>query len=136
MAKVLTFNQALKLWVLAIVSAGLLYSGGYLSDWLISPPTASIWMRWLGVAVAVGSIVPWLFFIAWALSTADEYHRHVVLVGTAMAFVGELLAHIGFNVMQDARIVSWSTHLQEIPVAMILWVLGIALSAFYQRLRP
>ena len=53
------------------------------------------------------------------VSTIDEYHRHVVLVGAAVAFVGELLVHIGFNVMQDARLVSWSTHLQEIPVAGI-----------------
>jgi hypothetical protein len=77
----------------------------------------------------------WLLFVAWVVSAADEYHRHVALVGTALAFVGELLVHIGFNVLQDARILSWSVHVQEIPVAMIVWLISVAASAFYHRLR-
>ena len=131
--KVIPLNQALKLLVLAIASAGLLYASGYLVDYLTA--STSLGLRWLGVFVAVGSVVPWLLFIAWMVSTMDEYHRHVALVGTAVAFVGELLVHIGFNVMQDARLVSWSTHLQEIPVAMIVWLMGMGASAFYYRLR-
>jgi len=133
--KVIPLNQALKLWGLAIASAGLLYASGYIVDYLTASTTTSLGLRWLGVLVAVGSIVPWLLFIAWTLSVLDEYHRHVALVGTAMAFVGELLAHIGFNVMQDARLVSWSTHLQEIPLAMVVWLIGIGASVFYHRLR-
>ena len=82
------------------------------------------------------AFIGWVvLFVAWMVSMVDEYQRHVALVGTAVAFVGELLVHIGFNVMQDARLVSWSTHLQEIPVAMIVWLIGIGASAFYYRLR-
>ena len=133
--KVVSLNQALKLWGLAIASAGLLYAGGYLVGYLTAATTTSLGLRWLGVLVAVVSTVPWLLFIAWMVSMMDEYHRHVALVGTAVAFVGELLVHIGFNVMQDARLVSWSSHLQEIPVAMIVWLIGIGASAFYYRHR-
>jgi hypothetical protein len=133
--KVVSLNQSLKLSGFAIVSAGLLYASGYLVDYLTSSTTTSLWLRWLGVLVAVGSTVPWLLFIAWMVSTMDEYQRHVTVVGTAVAFVGELLVHIGFNVMQAASLVSWSTHLQELPVAGIVWLIGIAGSAFYYRLR-
>ena len=133
--KVIPLNQALKLWGLAIASAGLLYASGYLVDYLTASTTTSLGLRWLGVLVAVGSVVPWLLFVAWTLSMMDEYHRHVTLVGTAVAFLGELLVHIGFNVMQDARLVSWSTHLQEIPLAMVVWLIGIGASVFYHRLR-
>src|ERR1044071_7650240 len=120
--KVLSLNQALKLWGLAIVSAGLLYASGYLVDYLTASTTTSLALRWLGVVVAVVSVVPWLVFIAWTLSAVDDYHRHVVLVGTALAFVGELLVRIGFNVMQAARLLSWSTPLTEIPIPMIVWL--------------
>jgi len=133
--KVIPLNQALKLWGLAIASAGLLYASGYLVDYLTASTTTSLGLRWLGVFVAVGGTLPWLLFIAWMVSAMDEYHRHVTLVGTAVAFVGELLVHIGFNVMQDARLVSWSTHLQELPVAAVVWLIGIGASAFYYRLR-
>lgn len=133
--KVVSLNQALKLWGLAIASAGVLYASGYLVDHLTASTTTSLWLRWLGVLVAVGSTGPWLLFTAWTVSMLDEYQRHVTLVGTAVAFVGELLVHIGFNVMQDARLVSWSTHLQELPVAAIVWLIGIGGSAFYFRLR-
>ena len=133
--KVVSLNQALKLWGWAIASAGLLYASGYLVDYLTASTTTSLGLRWLGVLVAVVSTVPWLLFIAWTVVMMDEYHRHVALVGTAVAFVGELLVHIGFNVMQDARLVSWSMHLQEIPVAMIVWLIGVGASAFYYRLR-
>jgi hypothetical protein len=132
--KVVSLNQALKLWGLAIASAGLLYASGFLVDHLTADGSSPA-LRWLGVGVAVGSIVPWVFFIWWTIAQLDEYHRHVVLVGSAIAFVGELLAHIGFNVMQDAHIVSWSMHVQEIPLAMAVWLLGIGASAFYHRLR-
>ena len=133
--KVVSLNQALKLWGWAIASAGLLYASGYLVDYLTASTTTSLGLRWLGVLVAVVSTVPWLLFIAWTVLMMDEYHRHVALVGTAVAFVGELVVHIGFNVMQDARLVSWSTHLQELTVAAIVWLIGIGASAFYYRLR-
>ena len=65
----------------------------------------------------------------------DEYHRHVVLVGTAIAFVAELLVHVAFSVMRDARLVEPNTHLVELPVTMIIWIVGIAISWTYYRLR-
>jgi hypothetical protein len=132
--KVMTLSQALKLWGLAIGSAVLLNVSGYLVDPLITDGN-SLWLRWLGVIVGVGSVVPWALFMWWMIGHVDEYHRHVALVGTAIAFVCEMLAHIGFNVMQDAHIVSSSVHLQEIPVAMIVWVLSVGASFFYHRLR-
>ena len=134
MAKVLSLRQALKVWTAMILSAVLLYMGGELSDFLVAEP-ASTASRWLGAIVAAGSIVPWVFLIAWGVGAADEYHRQIALVGTALAFVLDLLVHVFFNVLQDARLVGWTSHLVELPTAIIVWMVGVAIAAVYYRLR-
>jgi len=132
---VVSLSQALKVWGLTILAVVLMLYGGRLSDSLIASPTATAGLRWLGVVVAAACLLPWIAFVAWSLSMIDEYHRHVVLVGTAIAFVAELLVHVAFSVMRDARLVEPNTHLVELPVTMIIWIVGIAISWTYYRLR-
>ena len=88
-----------------------------------------------GVAVAVVRLVPWLGFIITSLALADEYHRRIVLVGTAVAFVVGLLLHVAFNVIVDAHLVSPTFSLAELPVAMGVWVLSVGLTLLYYRMR-
>ena len=135
MTKVLSINQALKIWGFAIVAVAAMYYGGQASDSIAANQSASLAMRWLAVALAVACMLPWLGFIGWSVSMADEYYRHVALAGTAAAFVVDILVHVAFNVMQAARMVSWSDHLLELPAAMIVWVACVAISAAYYRLR-
>jgi hypothetical protein len=66
----------------------------------------------------------------------DEYLRQMALVGTAIGFVVNLIVYIGFNAMQDARLVSWSAHLAPMPVAIGAWVFGVTVAGLYFRYRP
>lgn len=136
MARMLSLTQALKVWSATIVAAILLIAGGRLSDMLIANPSASMTTRWLGVAVAAGSVLPWAVITVWMFGTTDEFVRHIVLVGTAIAFVGAVVVHIAFVVMVDAHLVGPSSYLPELPTAMLLWVIGVGLATLYYRLRP
>jgi len=133
MAKALPLQQALKYFLLLILAMVVLYGGGAVSGHFVASPSAGL--RWLGVAVAVVSLVPWLGFIVTSLALADEYHRRIVLVGTAVAFVVGLLLHVAFNVIVDAHLVSPTFSLAELPVAMGVWVLSVGLTLLYYRMR-
>lgn len=61
MAKVMSLQQALKFFLLLILAMVVLYGGGALSDRLVASQSAGI--RWLGVAAAIVSLLPWLGFI-------------------------------------------------------------------------
>ena len=133
MAKALPLLQALKYFLLLILAMVVLYGGGTVSDHFVASPSAGL--RWLGVAVAVVSLLPWLGFLITSLALADEYHRRIVLVGTAVAFVVGLLVHVAFNVIVDAHLVSPTLSLAELPVAMGVWVLSVGLTLLYYRMR-
>lgn len=135
MPKVVSLDSALKLWGLGLVAVVLMYFGGRFSDSLAASQTISLSLRWLAVAVAVLCMIPWLGFIAWSISLTDEYFRHVTMVGTAAAFIVNALVHVAFNAMQSAGLVSWSSHLLELPVGMIVWVACVAMAAMYHRIR-
>jgi hypothetical protein len=136
MARMLSLTQALKVWGATIVSAALFIFGSQLSDRLIANPAASPTIRWLAVAVAAGSIMPWALLTVWLFGTTDEFVRHIVLVGTAIAFVGDVVIHIAFSVMVDAHLTGPNTYLPELGVAMLLWLFGVGLATLYYRLRP
>ena len=136
MARMLSLTQALKVWGATIVSAALFIFGGQLSDMLIANPAASPAVRWFAVALAAGGILPWALLTAWLFGTTDEFVRHIVLVGTAIAFVGDVVVHIAYGVMVSAHLVGPNTYLPELGVAMLLWLFGVGLATLYYRLRP
>jgi hypothetical protein len=136
MAKALTLSQALRLFLLVLATGFILYYGGRLSEWLIRRPDASLARRWLGVLVAVLALGQWIFIVAKGAIMGDEFQRRIVLLGTAVAFVGDILLQAGFSVMQDARIVSADTYLPSVPAAALLWMLGVGAAVVHYRARP
>jgi hypothetical protein len=133
--KVVSLDKALKLWGLGLVAVVVMYFGGQFSESIAGGHGSSALLKWTAVAIAVACMIPWLLFIAWTVSLVDEYHRHVALIGTAAAFVVDALVHVAFNVMQTAQIVSWSSHLLELPVGMLVWVTCVGIAAIYYRMR-
>ena len=133
--KVVSLEKALKLWGFALFAVIAMYYGGRLSDSIAADQSSSTLLKWTAVALAVACMIPWLGFIAWSISLTDEYLRHVALAGTAAAFIVNALVHVAFNVMQSARMVSWSSHLLEVPVGMFVWIGCVAVAAIYYRLR-
>jgi hypothetical protein len=134
MPKVLTLKQGLKVWGWMILAAALLLKGGSLSDSLVA--SNSVGTRWLGVGVAALSQVPWIVLVAWGFSVADEYERHIGLVATAIAFVGYVLLYLTFAVIQNAHLVDEHFYLPYLPVAGIMWLIGLGIAKLYYRVRP
>jgi hypothetical protein len=131
MAKVVSLQQALKFFLWVILVLVVVTGGSSLSDHLVANQSARL--RWLGVAVAVVSLLPWLGFIIASLSRADEYHRRIVLVGTAVAFVVDLLVHMAFNLIVNAHLVSPTSYLPALPVATGIWLASVGLTLLYYR---
>src|SRR5258708_1638171 len=103
MAKVIPLNRALQYGLFFLLSLVALGGGPRLSDHLLASPSPT--MRWIGVVVAVGSPLPWIVLMILGIGTWDEFQRHVTLVGTALAFVMELMFYTAFYAMQDARLI-------------------------------
>lgn len=133
--KVVSLDKALKLWGLGLVAVTVMYFGGRFSDSIGASEMPSLVLKWTAVTVAVVCMIPWLCFIAWSVSLTDEYFRRVAVVGTALAFVVNALVDVADNTMQSARLVSWSWHLLELSVGMLVWVACVGLAANYLRLR-
>ena len=136
MARVIPLRQALIGLLLMIASLVWLLFAGRWSEALLHSPGQSAGAGWLAVALAVLSVVPWLYCIAWSVAAGDEYVRHIVLVGTALAFVIDLLAHVALNTMVDARLVPRDLYPPEILFAIAAWLVGCALAILYYRQRP
>jgi hypothetical protein len=134
MAKVIPLQHALKIWFATIGSVVFLFFGGRLSDFLISDPTSSALVRWLGVFVAAVTVVPWVLIVAWTISVTDEYYRQMALVGTSVAFVLDLMTHIAYWTMVDAGLVRAGMGMHELGVAACAWIIGVSLAATYYRL--
>jgi hypothetical protein len=136
MAKVVPLNRLLKVLIFTLVAMACLILGATVSDSLFARPDASLSMKWVGVLVGTLSIVPWMVTVLWGISVGDEFVRRIALVGTAVAFAIDLVVHVAFNLLQDAKIVSWSTHLPAVPLAILLWMLGVGATTLYYRYRP
>jgi len=135
MAKVIPLRQALLFWVATIGAVTFLYYGGHLSDFLISDVHSSALVRWAGVFVGVLTIIPWLLIVILTLSTVDEYYHRVVLVGTAVAFVLDLLLHVGLDVAKDAQLLDRSLYPPELVSGAITWIIGVSIAVTYYRYR-
>src|SRR5690348_6442750 len=98
MAKVIPLQRAVKVLCLALFALVAILAGGALGDRLISNASAPESARWIGVTVAILALVPWLFLIIWGVGLGDEFVRQIALIGTAVAFVGDLLVHVGITV--------------------------------------
>jgi hypothetical protein len=73
--------------------------------------------------------------VAWGVSTADEFHRYVALVGTAIAFAADVILRSAIAVMHDTRLIAPQTDLSPVPTAMALWVISVVLASAYYRQR-
>ena len=136
MAKVLGYRQALKVWFLMVGAILVLIFGGQLSGHVAGNQEIAQVLRWLAVTVGVVCILPWILTVVWSVGAGDEFVRQIVLIGTSIAFVVDLLVHVGFNAAQDAKLVSWSTHISPLPVAIGAWFLGCSIAVLYYRFRP
>lgn len=134
MAKVIPLNRALLYGFFFLLSLVALGGGPWLSDHLLRSPSTT--MRWIGVAVAVGSPLPWIVLVLLGISTWDEFQRHVALVGTAVAFVIELLVYTAVYAMQDARLISHSVSVPLLLTTALIWVISVGIAALYYRTQP
>ena len=135
MAKVIPLRQALVGLIVTIGSMVWLVVASRWSEGLLRSPAHSAGTGGLAVALAVLSVVPWIYCVAWSIAAADEYVRHIAIVGTALAFVVGLLAHIALNVMIDAGFVAGDLHVPELVVALGAWLVGCAIAILYYRQR-
>jgi hypothetical protein len=136
MARVIPLRHVLINLLVMIASFVWLFFAGRWSEALLHSPGHSAGAGWLAVALAVLGVVPWMYYIAWAVALGDEYVRHVVLVGTSLAFVVAILAHIAFNTMVDARFVARDVYPPELVFGIGAWAVGCAISILYYRQRP
>ena len=136
MAKVMSLRQALKMWGFILATLVLLFVAGQITDGVVNDPHASTGARWGSVLLTVVSLIPWVLVIAWSVSVADEFHRYVALVGTAIAFAADVVLRSGVDVMHHAHLIAPTTNLSPLPTAIGLWVVCIALTVVYFHLRP
>lgn len=134
MANVVPLERALKVGLLFLLSLVALGGGPWLSARLLASPSAA--MRWGGVVLAVAAPVPWLALVVIGMGTWDEFQRHVTLVGTAVAFVGELLFYLAFYAMRDARLIGPTVHIPHLLATLLIWVTSVGVAALYYRTRP
>ena len=92
-------------------------------------------MRWGAVVIATGALLPWLISIGWAIHAADEFHRRTLLVGTALAFAGAVLAGCAEEMMLRASLIAEPVGMLGIPIAFGFWLLGIIAAHLYFRSR-
>jgi uncharacterized membrane protein (DUF485 family) len=64
----------------------------------------------------------------------NEYNWRMPVVGTAVAFALAILFSIAAQLMADARLMSVVITI-NLPIAFLLWVVGLGLSALYFRMR-
>ena len=134
MARVIPLDRALRYGVFFILSVVALAGGGWWSDHLITNPSTAA--RWLGVVVAVVAPLPWLALVILGIGTWDEFQRHIALVGTAIAFVVELLFYTALYVMQDAKLVSPTFYVPHFVAAGAIWIAAVGVAALYYHVRP
>ena len=134
MAKVLSLGQALRYGLLFLLSLVAMGGGPWLSEVLFASP--SLAMRWLGVVVSVATPLPWLALAIMGMGMWDEFQRHIALVGTAIAFVGELLFYLAFYAMKSAKLIGPAVYVPHLLATLLIWVLSVGVAALYYRTRP
>ena len=135
MARVIPLRQAFIGLLVMIASWIWLFFASVWSAALLHSPTHSVAASWLAVALAVLGVVPWIYCVAWSIAAADEYVRHVFLVGTALAFIVDLVAHVAFSTMVDAHILARDAYVPEVVLAIGAWLVGCAIAMLYYRQR-
>jgi hypothetical protein len=135
MPKALTLEQFARLILWFLLAAALLAIGPRIADWMLARPDPTVMQRWLAVAIAVCSLIPWLLFVAWGIAIADEFQRQILLVGTALGFVAALLVSVATAVMADADLIAYPPRILDVRTAFGFWFLGLAISWLHHRAR-
>src|SRR4051794_33986905 len=134
MAKSLTLEQAGKVFIWFIGSTALLFLGPRWAEQMIFDPQASPSIRYLGVALSVLSLVPWLAYAGWGLSIADEYNRKTLVTGTAVSFALAIVFSIAGQLVADAHLIAAPLTI-NLPIGFLLWAAGVGLTALVFRVR-
>ena len=135
MARLITFPDLLKLLAWWVGAVAALAAGPFVALWLLSGPAPALWLRWLAVAVSLLSFIPWVTLLLWGVRRADEYQRQIFLVGTAFAFLGDVLLSTAIEFMKKGQLIGPSIDIPQWPIAIVLWLLGVWIASAYYRLR-
>lgn len=106
-----------------------------LASRILDQPDPTRAERWLAVVFGVGGFLPWMLIVGHGISRADEYARHIFLVGIALAFAGSLAVAAAVDYMKDAGLVAETWTVPFWLTMVILWVLGTLAASLYYRLR-
>ena len=132
MMRLTTFIRFLALFIVAAI---VLRYGSWLAFAVVDRPDASSFRRFVAVAIVVLTFVPWLVLAGWAISRADEYARHIFLLGIALAMAGSMLVFTAFDFMRDTHMIS-DGPMPWFPIMVAMWAGGTALaSGHYWRRR-
>lgn len=134
MAKVIPLDRAFRYLLLFLLSLVALGGGPRLSEHLFA--SSSLAMRWLGVVVSVASPLPWLALVILGMGLWDEFQRHIALVGTAIAFVVELLFYMTFYALKSARLLGPAVYVPYLMATLFIWIVSVGVTALYYRARP
>jgi hypothetical protein len=125
----------LKLMALLTLSVALIRYGPPLAFAVLDGPDSSPARRAGAVAIIVITFLPWLAVAGWAISRADEYARHIFLLGIALAMAGSMLVFVAFDFMRDTHMLGESMPIPWFPVMIAMWAVGTAAASGYYRLR-
>jgi hypothetical protein len=128
MAKALTLEQTARAVLWFALATALLFFGPRWAGRLVFDAGATATMRYLGIALSVLSLVPWLGYVAWGLSIADEARRRTLVAGTALAFALAILYSAAVQLVADARLGDVPLAI-DLRIAFLLWAAGIGLAA-------
>jgi hypothetical protein len=134
MAKALTLEQAAKLGLYTVFASALLIIGPIYGARMAHDPTATPSMRWLGVFIAAASVIPWLGYVGWGISIADEYNRRTLVMATAIAFALAILYSMTAQLLVEARLVAHPIGM-SLPIAFVLWMIAGGAVVLYEKMR-
>ena len=126
----------LKLMLALAVALIVAKYGPWLGFSLMQDPEASTVRRAAAIAVVALSFLPWLVVAGWSIAKADEYERHVFLLGIALAAAGSMVAFTAFDFARDTHMIAETEPIPWFPIMIATWALGtLAASMYYRRAR-
>lgn len=121
MPQVMTLRRALRIWSLAAVAAACLVIAPMVQTRLLG---AGAGVRWLAVVANVATTVPLVFLAGVLVRGADEYLRHLLTTGAALALAGMLVLYPAFYAAQEAGLAPDTAFLPYLPTGCALWIIG------------
>ena len=132
MPQVNTLRRALAIWTLAAIAAACLVFARVIEA--RAHEAGASW-RWLALIASVATTLPLMVLACVLVRGADEYWRHLLTTGAALAFAGMLVLYPAFYAAQEAGLAPETAFLPYLPTGCALWCIGsgIAWLAFRAR---